>query len=210
MSGGILSGLEIKGAIERGEIEIDPFQPDHVSFGDRLNPASYDLTLGRKVAVYRGVVRGDFDRPMPHLPPGYNLYPGDGWIDAAKPNEVVEYEMTDGEPFYLRPGVGYLMHTEERVTTDRYVPIIDGKSSIGRLFAFIHVTAGYGDPGFNGQYTLEVTTVHPLLVYPGMRFCQMRFHTVVGEVESYQKKGNYKGELATGPIPSQSYRMFQK
>ena len=208
--GGILSGLEIQAAVKRGDIEIDPFDPGRVDFGDRMNPASYDLTLGSKVAVYSAVTRGDFGKPMPHLPAGYNLYPGGGCIDAAKKNEVTEYEMPAGEPLYLRPGVGYLMHTAERITTDRYVPIIDGKSSIGRLFAFVHVTAGYGDPGFNGQYTLEVTVVHPLLVYPGMRICQMRFHSIVGEVESYQKKGSYKGELAMGPIPSQSHRMFRK
>lgn len=210
MSGGILSGIEIQAAAKRGEIRIDPFDPNHVNFGDRMNPASYDLTLGRKVAVYSAVTRGDFAPPMPNLPPGYNLYPGSGWLDAAKKNEVTEYEMEGDSPLYLRPGVGYLMHTEECITTDRYVPIIDGKSSIGRLFAFIHVTAGYGDPGFNGQYTLEVTVVHPLLVYPGMRFCQMRFHTIVGDVESYKKKGNYQGELARGPIPSQSHKMFAK
>ena len=116
--------------------------------------------------------------------------------------------MEDDTGFILMPGVGYLMHTHEKIHTDKYVPILDGKSSIGRLFCFVHVTAGYGDPGFDGQYTLEVAVLQPLIVYPGMRFCQIRFHTLVGDVDSYQKNGSYKGELAEGPIPSRSWKMF--
>lgn len=214
MSGGILSGQELHRAIKSGDIQISPFDDSHLG---RVNPASYDLTLGPKVAVYEDVVRADFSCPSSHnlgdaAVPGCLVTPKTGFhctMDASKKNKVVEYEM-DSRGFMLRPGVGYLMHTAERVRTDKYVPIIDGKSSIGRLFAFIHVTAGYGDPGFDGQYTLEVVVVHPLIVYPGMRFCQMRFHTIVGEVQSYQETGNYKGDLAEGPIPSQSYRMFEK
>lgn len=206
--GGILSGRTILKSVEEGDIRISPFDPKHVNFRDRLNPASYDLTLGKRLAVYANVVYPDFSGDIP----GQMVYPKTGmncYLDAAKKNEIVEYEMDD-RGFMLRPGIGYLMHTVEKIHTDKFVPIIDGKSSIGRLFAFVHVTAGYGDPGFDGQYTLEVAVLHQLRVYPGMRFCQMRFHTIVGEVDSYQKKGNYKGALAEGPIPSQSYKMFEQ
>lgn len=217
MSGGILSGPELQRAIRDGEITITPFDESHVN---RVNPASYDLTLGPKIAVYRDVVNADFSvppgdvmrNPEKGATPGCLVTPHTGFnnlIDAAKKNDVVEYEM-DERGFLLRPGIGYLMHTAERVHTDKYVPIIDGKSSIGRLFAFVHVSAGYGDPGFDGQYTLEVIVTHPLIVYAGMRFCQMRFHTIVGEVKNYRDTGSYKGNLAEGPIPSQSYKMFNK
>jgi dCTP deaminase len=70
----------------------------------------------------------------------------------------------------------------------------------------VHATAGYGDPGFDGQYTLEVTVMHPLRVYSGMRVAQMRFHTVVGEVDLY--RGSYAGDLARGPVASTAYRQF--
>lgn len=201
--GGILTGPEIQAAIDRGEIEIDPFDPQ------RLNPASYDLTLGSKVAVYSAVTK--CNKPAyNHHPDGFGIYPRDDqWLDTKVSNPITEHEIRDGEPFYLRPGIGYLMHTKERITTNKYVPVIDGKSSIGRLFAFCHVTAGYGDVGFDGQYTLEVTVIHPLLVYSGMRFCQMRFHTMVGDIESYRSKGNYQGKLAKGPVPSQSWKQFK-
>lgn len=84
----------------------------------------------------------------------------------------------------LEPRKLYLLHTAERVSTKAFVPVLDGKSSIGRLGICIHLTAGYGDPGFDGQYTLEVTCVIPVRIYAGMRFCQMRFHTMVGEPPS--------------------------
>lgn len=221
--GGILSGPEILRAAESKDIEISPFDPA------RVNPASYDLLLGRHVAVYRALVQagsaedwdcdkmredGSFgvpgERLRPRYAPGERIaaVAGKNCLDSSQENRVARYEMDD-RGFVLLPGIGYLMHTEERIRTDKFVPIIDGKSSIGRLFCFVHVTAGYGDPGFDGQYTLEVAVLHPLVVYPGMRFCQMRFHTLVGEQLSYQDKGSYKGELAKGPIPSQSWKMFR-
>jgi dCTP deaminase len=231
MQSGILSGRSILRAIQEGDIKITPFDAKDPECLKRLNPASYDLTLGREIAVYTDTTVPNFS-PDPYYEefdgtdlknlvtglPGWKVRPKEdaaakfsllkrGCLDAAKENEVARFTMQD-EGFVLMPGVGYLMHTQERISTDRYVPIIDGKSSIGRLFCFVHVTAGYGDPGFDGQYTLEVAVLQPLVVYPGMRFCQIRFHTIVGEVDSYKEKGNYKGELAEGPVPSRSWKMF--
>lgn len=189
----ILSGNAIRCEVERGEIEIDPFRLE------QLNPVSYDLRLGRGVAVYKGVTNFLWDEVTPD---------GDGVVDAAKDNKVRHLEMKAGEPFRLEPGVGYLMHTEERVKTDKFVPVLDGKSSIGRLFISVHQTAGFGDPGFNGQYTLEVTALHPVIVYPGMLFAQIRFHTIGGEVAKYA--GNYVGDAARGPVPSRSWQQFTR
>jgi dCTP deaminase len=200
MEHGILSGKKIVEEIEAGLISISPFVRKNV------NPVSVDLTLGRKVSVYKAVVSGDWNGEMA----GKNIYQLNSCIDAKIENDVIEHELKDGEAIFLRPGIGYLMHTAERVWTESYVPILDGKSSIGRLFTQVHFTAGFGDPGFNGQYTLEVAVSHPVILYAGMRICQMRFHTICGEHISYQDTGSYKGELAEGPIPSQSYRMFQK
>ncbi len=222
-SGGILSGKSILNALKKGEIEITPFQAGHVLFESRMNPASYDLTLGPEVAVYTATTIPDFGCVESGIPgervksrewesvagivAGTHIKRGKNCLDAARENEVARHKM-DNRGFVLMPGVGYLMHTAEKICSNRYVPILDGKSSIGRLFCFVHVTAGYGDPGFDGQYTLEVVVMQPLVVYPGMRFCQIRFHTIVGEFDSYKDKGNYKGVLADGPVPSQSWKMF--
>lgn len=183
----ILGGLAIKAAIEAGKIRIDPWDPD------LLNPVSVDLRLGRMVRVYMS-----------------GISPANA-IDCRK-KETVGYagkEMTDGG-FLLQPGQLYLMHTVERIWTESFVPVIDGKSSIGRLGIHVHVTAGYGDPGFDGQYTLEVVAHQYVVVYPGMRFAQMRFHEISGAHESYRGTGTYRGELAEGPIPSQVWRQFEE
>jgi dCTP deaminase len=120
-------------------------------------------------------------------------------------NPVETFTM-DGMGFSLQPGILYLMHTEEVVWTSRYVPVLDGKSSIGRLGIFTHITAGFGDANYRGQYTLEVTVIQPVRVYRGMRFCQMRFHTMEGEVMHYS--GNYVGDTAMGAVPSRSWKQF--
>jgi dCTP deaminase len=90
------------------------------------------------------------------------------------------------------------MHTLERVWTRRFVAVLDGKSSLGRLGVSIHQTAGYGDPGFDGHYTLEMTTIYPVRLRVGMRVAQMRFHEPVGETLTYA--GRYTGLNAVGPV----------
>lgn len=229
---GILSGPEIVRCIMEGSIEVDPFHEGHV------NPNSLDLTLGGRLAVYDRVVdarvspprkptttliRTDLETPDPvgYIPgslfrsrQGFDAFGGKPrsgeYLDMAREEGVVHFDIDD-RGFMLLPGIMYLMHTAERVRAKRHVPVIDGKSSIGRLGIKVHLTAGYGDIDFDGQYTLEVEVTHPVRVYAGYRFCQIRFHTVCGELASYQgRKSNYVGEKALGPVPSRAWKMFEK
>ena len=200
--GGILSDSAIRHAVECGDIEIDPFDPT------RLNPCSYDLTLGNEVAVYDEWIQKDNWYPGRDDAPNWgSLRPRGAEINIATEPKTVRFQIDPKHGLRLNPGVGYLMHTVERITTKRYVPVLDGKSSVGRLFMKVHETAGYGDVAFDGQYTLEVTVQHPLRVYAGMRCAQMRFHTIVGEVDK-PYAGNYTGEAATGPVASKAYKQF--
>jgi dCTP deaminase len=214
VTGGILSDGEIRRAVERGDIVIDPFDPA------RLNPCSYDLTLGNEFTVYDEWIGGGWPRQgdlvlhdmlSPEYPFGPDgpdaLQPRGCEIDIKEEPKMIHFRFESSQGLRLNPGIGYLMHTVERITTKKYVPVLDGKSSVGRLFMKVHETAGYGDPGFDGQYTLEVTVVQPLRVYPGMRIAQMRFHTIVGEVEK-PYAGNYTGEGARGPVGSRAWRQF--
>jgi dCTP deaminase len=180
----ILTGPEILRQVKLGEIEIDPFVPEHV------NPASVDLTLGREIMEYD--VPEECGRRR-------------NWLDAREKNPTFTHMM--GERYLLEPGRLYLMHTIERVCAKKFVPVLDGKSSLARLGVSIHATAGFGDPGFDGQWTLEVTCVLPVRLYAGMRVAQMRFHAVQGEVEQYA--GNYVGEASRGPVASRSWRQFK-
>lgn len=198
---GILTGAEIRRNIDQGKIEIDPFLPAHI------NPASVDLTLGEQVRVYEAVT-SLWPADLAAYSRGENIYRNEVALDAKDELATRSFRITEAG-WLLKPGIGYLMHTRERVRTDHFVPVLDGKSSIGRLFIQVHVTAGYGDPGFDGQYTLEVVSTHPIVVYAGMRICQMRFHTVCGEVTSYQDRpSHYTGPAAQGAVPSQAWRQF--
>jgi dCTP deaminase len=175
----ILSGPEIREYVRSGRIRVNPFK------GTNLNPASLDLTLGDQVTEYLI----------------------DGVIDVRKPPKV-KHKQIDRDGFILHAHQTYLMHTAETLWTADTVPVVDGKSSLGRLFISVHQTAGYLDPGFEGQITLEVTSYHSVRVYAGMRFCQVRFHPIEGEIELY--KGHYHNNMATGAVPSLVHQQMKE
>lgn len=200
MSGGILSDLDIRMAVEEGTIKIDPYDPK------QLNPASYDLTLGDMVTVYKGWVETESHMLTKD---GRLFHPIEGTLDIKKEPETERLQIDPKVGWVLKPGIGYLMHTRERIWTKNFVPIVDGKSSTGRLFILIHFTAGYGDPNFDGQYTLEVSALHPVRIYPGMRIGQIRFHTLRSSVEK-PYEGNYVGTAAQGAVASRAWKQFTR
>lgn len=184
----ILTGPEIERRYRAGSIEINPFDKS------QLNPASYDLRLGRQIAVYG----------MQH---DRSRVPNRGFLDSKVEPQFKLHEIPEGG-VALSPNKLYLMHTEEVVCAHDCVPAISGKSSIGRLGISVHITAGFGEPGFRGQWTLEVTVVHPVIVYAGMRICQIFFQTAEGEIQKYD--GNYQGETSMGPVASRSWKQFDR
>lgn len=235
--GGILTGPQICKEVASGRIIIDPWAPGQLHCDNeaypqacwrkhpRVNSASYDLRLGNKVAVYKEVVGVEYGGyRFPDVRP-LDEFGSDPWqvrdgellaprprmvLDSKKKQEVVEFEMSPERGFLCKPGIGYLMHNAERIHTMEFVPVLDGKSSVGRLFTTVHVTAGYGDAGFNGQFTLEVTVTHPTIVYPGMLFCQIRFHTQFGDSLDYGSKGHYVGAASMGPVASMTWKQFEE
>lgn len=126
-----------------------------------LNPNSYNLTLHNELLTYEEVV-----------------------LDMRKANRTRRIEIPP-EGFVLSPNQLYLGRTVERTETHNFVPMIEGRSSIGRLGLFVHVTAGFGDVGFCGYWTLEMFAVQPVRIYPGVSICQIFYHQVLGEVVEY-------------------------
>lgn len=171
----LLTGLEIARRVDSGEIVIAPYDPANV------NPNSYDGRLDDTLRVYDTTRELDVgaDNPTTTL-----SIPPDGLV--------------------LHPGVLYLGSTVEVFGCDTLAAVVEGKSSLGRLGLTAHVTAGFIDCGFRGNITLEISVIHPLRVYAGMRVCQVCFTTVVGEVTLYA--GKYQGQR--GPQPSRSWRDF--
>ncbi len=201
VSGGILATSAILEAIEAGDIVITPYDQSLV------NGASVDVRLGDSYGVYPRWVQEHSDPTDRQL--AFPFYRVDKVLDARKEPLFRVYEIPD-DGIVIQPGILYLMHTHEVVRTDKYEPVLDGKSSIGRLGLFVHVTAAYGDPFFEGQYTLEVMSIHPVRIYKGMRIGQMRFHTLIGEPKNYQQTGNYVGEASKGPVPSKVFKQFKE
>jgi dCTP deaminase len=169
----ILTGAAIHDCVVTGQITINPYNVKQV------NPNSYNLKLGKKLLIYR------VDR-MP-----------DAALDMRAENFTEELEIPE-EGLVLYPNILYLGETEEYTDTPHHVPHIEGRSSVGRLGMQVHVTAGFGDVGFKGKWTLEITVVHPLRVYAGVEVCQIAFQTVWGTINRYQGKYlNQEGVVAS-------------
>ena len=83
--------------------------------------------------------------------------------------------------------------------------MLEGRSSVGRLGLFVHVTAGFGDVGFAGYWTLEMFCVHPIVIYPGVELCQIYYHTIQGDYDKYES-GKYQNNQ--GVQPSMLYKDF--
>ena len=66
--------------------------------------------------------------------------------------------------------------------------MLEGRSSVGRLGLFIHVTAGFGDVGFAGYWTLEMFCIHPIVIYPNVEICQIYYHTIQGELYQVRQR----------------------
>lgn len=139
-----------------GDIEISPYTAEN------LNPNSYNLTLHHEVMTYEEVV-----------------------LDMRKNNRVRHLQIPESG-LVLEPNRLYLGRTVEHTTTHNLVPMIEGRSSIGRLGLFVHVTAGFGDVGFRGYWTLEMFAVQPVRIYPGVQICQIFYHEIVGDISEYQ------------------------
>ena len=137
------------------EIVIDPFDPAQV------NPNSYNLRLHNELLVYEEIV-----------------------LDMRRPNRFRRYEIPP-EGFVLNPGQVYLGRTVERTETHGLVPMLEGRSSVGRLGLFVHVTAGFGDVGFCGFWTLEMYAIQPIRIYAGVEIAQIFYHTLEGAIEEY-------------------------
>lgn len=158
------------------EIIIEPFDPS------RVNPNSYNLSLHDELLTYTGEV-----------------------LDMKTPNPTKRLVIPP-EGLVLEPGRLYLGRTREFTSTSHYVPMLEGRSSTGRLGLFIHVSAGFGDVGFAGYWTLEIFCIHPIRIYAGAEICQIYYHHIEGEYDLYQS-GKYQNN--TDIEASKMYQDFQ-
>ncbi|MEM1406755.1 MAG: dCTP deaminase [Bacteroidota bacterium] len=157
------------------DIAIEPYNPA------QLNPNSYNLRLHDELLVY--------DAPV---------------LDMKLENKASKM-IIPKDGLQLEPGRLYLGRTVEHTRSDKLVPMLEGRSSIGRLGMFVHVTAGFGDVGFNGFWTLEIFVVQPLIIYPHVEICQIYYHHIDGAYNAYEK-GKYQNN--NDIQPSKLYQDF--
>jgi dCTP deaminase len=167
MEGGaiMLTASKILKEMDKGNIEIDPFNIDN------LNPNSYNITLRNILKVYDKscVLQTDKENPV-------------RTIEIPK-NGII-----------LEPGTLYIGATNERIFSDKFIPAIDGRSSIGRLGINIHATAGFGDIGFNGTFTLEIFVLQRVLVKPDILIGQVYFEEPCGDID-FLYNGRYQNQI---------------
>ena len=157
-------------------IIIEPYR------ASQLNPNSYNLRLADELLVYDSEV-----------------------LDMKANNPVRHLTIPEGG-LLLEPNKLYLGRTLEYTKTDGFVPMLEGRSSVGRLGLFIHITAGFGDVGFAGSWTLEMFCIHPIVIYPDVEICQIYYHTIQGDYDKYAS-GKYQNNQ--GVQPSMLYKDFE-
>jgi dCTP deaminase len=173
----ILTDHTITSEMNKGNIVIEPFNAAN------LGSNSYDLTLSNTLILYKERV-----------------------LDVRKKNPSAPMIIPE-EGLTLQPSILYLASTIEYTQTLRHVPILMGKSSLGRLGLFVHVTAGFGDVGFAGHWTLELVCVQPVRIYPGMKIAQIVYNDITEMPKvSYDKKEDAKySNQGKDPVASKNY-----
>ena len=182
-------------------------------FNERCTgPNSYDVHIGDELKILKGS-HGHLASPSIGVdnslihPDAPTLTPNVMLRSASEAARILgAYAPDDGKQWWpLRPGELYLATTKEVVGTkpdSGVVPMLHGRSSTGRLGISVHVTAGFGDVGFVGQWTLEITVVKPTLLRPGMRIAQFAFHELKGaRCEGYA--GRYQAQ--SGPTAGRGH-----
>ena len=171
------TGQKILEEIKKGNIIIKPFDKK------RINPNSYNLRLGNEIYVYDDLI-----------------------IDSKKKNPTKKI-IIPKEGLLLQPNTLYIGRTKEYTESHNCIPMLSGRSSIGRLGITVHVTAGFGDLGFKGTWTLEIFCIKPVVVYPDMEICQICYFPAIGDTD-ITYNGKYLGQIDA--LPSKMYVELEK
>jgi dCTP deaminase len=176
----ILTDKTIIDEIALKNIVIEPLIEENIGTN------SVDLTLSKTLLMY-----------TEHL------------LDVRKKNSYVPICIPE-DGLILKPSILYLASTVEYTETLRHVPIIQGKSSLGRLGLFVHITAGFGDVGFKGHWTLELACIQPVRIYAGMKIAQICYHDISEmPYTDYASKADAKySNQGKDPVASKNYKNF--
>jgi dCTP deaminase len=165
----ILSDITLQEMIEKRDLIIDPVRENSIQ------PASVDCHLGRHFLVVE-------DRMM-------------NTIDM---DSEILYREIEGDEITIPPHSFLLATTEEYIKLpDNLTAFVEGRSSIGRIGLFIQ-NAGWVDPGFEGNITLELYNANslPIRLRAGRRICQLVF-CLMDQAAAKPYRGKYQGQRRT-------------
>jgi dCTP deaminase len=177
----IAGGNLLRTAHLMGELKVQG--PGALPIDPAIGPNSIDLTLNKRLLI-------------PRAKPGFVVR-----RDTVLTRDDYDEVVMDETGHDLMPGQSLLASTNERIDVSGmakpWVPMYDGRSTVGRLFILSHVSAGFGDYGFCGHWTLEIVNlgVWGVELFPGMRIGQTFFHEALMPTK-YQ--GSYP-QLEPGP-----------
>lgn len=193
----ILGDIKIKEYLEQGSGVIG-YKPEHI------NPNSVDLTLNSEMSIYKNRVldcrqKNEVDKiEIPE--DGYMLIPN--VIYLVSTNESIDLKPLDFEKTICSTGVKYKAKKD-------ICAKVEGKSSLGRLGMFSHITAGWIDAGFKGSLVLELTVIQPLKIYPNMKICQVAFYECTEVETNYGQKEGSKYQNQVGAQESKMHENFK-
>jgi len=182
----ILSDRDILARLADGDLAIEPLEDVDL----QVQPASVDVRLGRRFL--------EFERAnVPCIHPNR---------EEEVEDYVSETVVDEGDEFVLHPGDFVLGTTKERVEVPPdLVAQVEGRSSLGRLAVVVHATAGFIDPGYRGQVTLELSNLGkvPVALTPGMRISQLVFTELTSTADRpYGSERGSKYQDQDGPQAS--------
>jgi dCTP deaminase len=190
----LISNRGLLEEIRFDNIIIQPFRQE------LIQPASYDVTLGPDFKVQ---MHFDSDSSAPYLDPA---------LDSAE--YFTDVHVPKGSAFALEPGAFVLGSTHEVIAVGANISArLEGKSSLGRLGLVVHSTAGFIDPGFEGQITLEFSNAGtmPLLLHPGMKIGQLCFYRLPEPTTLLygSRAAGSHYQYQSGPTTSRSFDKFK-
>jgi dCTP deaminase len=166
-----LSDVDIAKGVKDGSITIRPYDPE------RLQPASYDVTLGNEFEVTNRHFTTAID-------PSRKIFP-----------ETRSVKVKDGEAFILHPGESVLGKQREFIGVDHnHLIILSGKSSLARAGLVVHNTAMLFNPGHHFYPTFELVNTNnvPIILRPGMEIAQLLFAKLTSTTsQGYEDTGRY-------------------
>lgn len=179
----ILVDRDIRDRLAAGLIKLDPFDES------QLNPNSYNVRLHPVLKTYAGNEQSGW----------YTSHRDWPIIDARTPHEMLDVTIP-AEGLVLVPGQLYLGRTIEYTETHGpLVPMLEGRSSTARLGISVHIAAGFGDSGFCGTWTLELSVVQPVRIYPDMQIAQLFWVAATGTPEQAYHSEKYQGQIDATP-----------